>query len=267
MSITFPCKFVSFYRTHPNLPGANVIARLSPSTKFHSIDGFFNYANQNQGKNIVILFRHGSVDLSNGEGACFGKFYGENVVLNYGGETQIKNLGELFKGRIVIPHSTLFTSPLQRTVESGNLFVEASGLKMDETKKLEELKEIDIGRFLNSTLNFIKKPLKASITALELTSLVLRWIDNPEKISFPEGESIPNIWTRISFAAGEISEASGKGIVYVSGHEITNRLLVAKLLGLDLSTCRKSPPLNPGGFIAINAETKEILYAHNIKGL
>lgn len=255
----------TLYDKYHQQPGMNLLERSLPPRKFYSQDALFDYTQQRK-NNIIVVFRHGDVDLKEEQATCFNVFYPGTVSLHETGREKIKRLGKTFNDRRINRlSSSLYLSPFTRTKESAEIFTVASGISFSRTEELAQLQEIDIGYLLQSSLNIFKDPFHATMTAGILSYLFWLWINDPEAPIFPGGESMQEVWKRVGEAQNILLDAATNGIVYVSGHELVNRLLVATLLGLPLKQCRRAPILGKAGVIAIDVKEKAILYAHRMK--
>ncbi len=97
-------------------------------------------------QSLIYLIRHGEIDKASPR-----TFLGQtDLPLNENGIRQAKTLGEQLKG---IPFNQVFTSPLQRAVQTASL---VSGLSPENLVKIEELKEINLGAWEGLTVDEVK---------------------------------------------------------------------------------------------------------------
>ena len=99
----------------------------------------------------VYLVRHGMVDFPGGKRRCIGR---TDLPLNYVGRKQAEDLREYFRSR---PIEAVFTSPLERTLETARILAE-DRLPVQES---EGLMELYMGEWENVPLCDLKKGLES----------------------------------------------------------------------------------------------------------
>ncbi|MFP3854373.1 MAG: histidine phosphatase family protein [Anaerolineales bacterium] len=169
----------------------------------------------------VLLIRHGLNDFVD-----TGKLAGHlpDVHLNDKGKAQAAALAANLKDMKL---KAVYSSPLDRTMETAEPIAEAQGLKIQPKLGLGE---VDVGRWQGRTLKSLQK--------LKYWSVIQ---NTPSLARFPEGESFPEAQARIVLEIEALrQEHSGKkdAIVCVS-HSDMIKLAVAHYLGLPLDLFQK----------------------------
>jgi len=165
----------------------------------------------------TILVRHGQTAWNRVE-----RFRGrEDLPLDETGRQQALAVARYLAATCT--PSVVYTSPLQRAVETSTAIADACQVpaRIDP-----ELIDIDYGRWQGLT------PDEAA--ALH-PGLHQTWLEAPHEVRFPGGESLNDVRTR-AFASLEnlVAAHVGETIVVVA-HTVVNRLLLCAILGLDNS--------------------------------
>lgn len=180
----------------------------------------------------ILLIRHGENDYVK-KNRLAGRMDG--VHLNDKGRAQAQALAShLAKA----PIKAVYSSPLERTIETAEPIAEAVGL---EVIPRPGLLETDYGTWQNKTLKQLQRR--------KLWKVVQR---APSLARFPEGESFAETQQRIS---GEIellcSEHKPKDLIVCVGHADPIKLVVAYYLGLPLDLFQRLT-VNPASISAIH---------------
>ncbi len=164
----------------------------------------------------IILARHGETDWNASE-----IFRGRaDIPLNEAGRKQAEMLGE-YLGQEKIDF--IYSSPLKRAVETARAI--AGHLNL-EVNAVENLNDFHFGEW---------QSLPRSEVAEKYPELYRDWLDTPEQVKIPGGESLEDVRKRaVPFVEDAIMRFDEGRIVFVS-HRVVNKVLVCSLLGLDLS--------------------------------
>ena len=165
---------------------------------------------------LLLLIRHGENDF-----VKTGKLPGQTpgIHLNERGQKQAQALGDALKQ---VPIKVIYSSPLERAMETAGPIASARGLQVIPEP---DLKDADVGRWQGKSLK-----------ALRLTNAWKIVQHAPSRFQFPEGESFPGVQTRIANALENIIRKHNKpkDIIAVVFHADPIRLAVAHFLGLPL---------------------------------
>jgi len=170
---------------------------------------------------LLLLIRHGENDFVK-TGKMAGQLRG--VHLNERGQKQAQALGEALKD---VPIKAIYSSPLERAMETAAPIAAACKL---EIQKEPDLMDADIGKWQGK-----------SIKVLRLTK-VWKIVQNaPSRFRFPEGESFPEIQTRISSVIEKIIRKHNKSqdVIAVVFHADPIKLAVSHFLGLPLDNFQR----------------------------
>jgi len=140
------------------------------------------------GMPILYLIRHGKNDFTGKR--LVGRRPG--VHLNERGREQAALVAESLK---TIKFRKIFSSPLERAVETAEPLAQALGKKIS---RLDLLAEVDFGSWTGQTLRSLRK--------------LPEWhnlMSDPEW-GFPGGESLPGVRERVSLMLAEVTGSSGK---------------------------------------------------------
>ncbi len=165
---------------------------------------------------LLLLIRHGENDFVKTNKAA-GRMPG--VHLNERGQKQAQELAQALKE---VPIKAIYTSPLERAMETAEPIAKARNLKI---VSMPGLLESDIGKWQGR-----------SWKSLGLTKAWKIVQHAPSRFRFPEGESFMEMQTRIVAALDEVCAEHKKpqDIVAVVFHADPIKLAVAHYLGLPL---------------------------------
>jgi probable phosphoglycerate mutase len=170
---------------------------------------------------LLLLIRHGENDFVK-TGKMAGRLPG--VHLNERGQKQAQALGEALKD---IPIKAIYSSPLERAMETSAPIANARKLQIIQDA---DLMDADIGLWQGK-----------SIKAVRLTK-VWKIVQNaPSRFRFPEGESFPEIQTRITNVLERLIKKHNKpqDIIAVVFHADPIKLAVSHFLGLPLDNFQR----------------------------
>jgi broad specificity phosphatase PhoE len=166
----------------------------------------------------IILIRHGQTAWNEGEGE---RLRGRaDIELDEVGVKQARaTAAKLAQWPVV----AVYSSPLRRALSTASILAEP--LKL-QPQPLQGLIDIDYGRWQGLSLNE---------AAADDSNLYRLWLDSPQLVTFPRGESLEQVRGRVVAAVGSLVPLhAGKAIVLVS-HKVVCKVLVCALLGLDMS--------------------------------
>lgn len=158
----------------------------------------------------IYIIRHGETE-SNKNGIFRGRL---DIPLSKAGEKQAKDLRKYFKDKCV---DIVFTSPLSRAVKTAEI-----AFPKNEIIRTENLNNLDLGMWKGMEKDKLKK---------RSPKLWKKWIESPEKIIFPKGESIADVYIRVEKFLSIIKEIKEKSIAVVS-HRSVNKIILAACIGL-----------------------------------
>jgi len=163
-----------------------------------------------------VLVRHGQTEWNRVE-----RFRGRaDIPLNETGLAQAKALARRLASWAI---AAVYTSPLQRTRETGKAIARQLGL---EVEPLEGLLDIDYGALQGLT------PEEAE---QRYPDIYRQWLREPHLVHFPQGESLAQLRERVLESLRELTESHQGETVVLVGHKIMNKVLLCAVLGLDNS--------------------------------
>lgn len=164
---------------------------------------------------IIIFIRHGDNDFVT-SGRLAGRLPG--VHLNDNGRKQAQTLAKRLEQTSI---KAVYSSPLERTVETAQPIADSFGL---EVIKRPGLIEIDVGTWQDKTLKQLRQ--RKLWQAIQ---------NNPSRAQFPEGESFIKAQTRITDELEVIArEHKPEDLVVCVSHSDNIKLAVAHYLGMHL---------------------------------
>jgi broad specificity phosphatase PhoE len=162
----------------------------------------------------IFLARHGTTVL-----AAEDRFAGEtDVPLADEGREQARRLATRLNGQ---PIAALYSSPLQRAMETARLLAEPHQLPV---KSRPEFREISHGHW---------EGLKRAEVEARFTDEFAAWENDPYTFAPEGGESGLAVTARALPALLEVARAHGGQTVLIVSHKATIRLLISSLLGFD----------------------------------
>jgi len=161
----------------------------------------------------VVLVRHGETEWNRVE-----RFRGRiDIELNETGRRQARALAQRLSGW---PISAIYSSPLDRALQTAQPIAEACGL---EVAILEGMADVDYGQSAGLS------PEEAAAQDPQVHEI---WVQTPLLTSFPGGESLQQVRERAWSALEEVSSAHQGGTILVVSHVVVNRVLICSALGL-----------------------------------
>jgi phosphoserine phosphatase len=167
----------------------------------------------------IILTRHGHV-----EGIEPERFRGRiDLPLTKLGDAQAKALAQRI-ARSWRPE-VIYTSPLSRCVVTGGLIASACGI---ESRVLECLNDLDYGQWQWKTHDEVRDTWP---------DLLRAWHATPDRVRFPEGESLQDLIARTADALRFVQQCHTlkTDTVVLVGHDSVNRAILLQLLDQPLS--------------------------------
>ncbi len=163
----------------------------------------------------IILVRHGETEWNVSE-----VFRGRiDIELNQTGIKQAELLAEyLTDSRI----GAIYSSPLKRALKTAEII---AGYHKLDVEIAPGLIDFDYGKWQGLPHQEVKDKHK---------ELYAEWINSPDKVKMPAGESLNDVKKR---AIGVVDEviARYEGTVILVSHRVVNKVLICALLGLDNS--------------------------------
>jgi probable phosphoglycerate mutase len=165
---------------------------------------------------ILLLIRHGENDFVK-TGKMAGRLPG--IHLNERGQKQAQALAEALKD---VPLKAIYSSPLERAMETAEPIAKAHNL---DVIPIAGLLESDVGKWQGRSWKVIRR--------IKVWRIVLH---APSRFRFPEGESFPEMQTRIISALDEICARHKKpqDIVATIFHADPIKLAITHYIGLPL---------------------------------
>jgi len=117
----------------------------------------------------------------------------------------------------------VYTSPMQRCVETGRAIANACGV---ESEAIDHLNDIDYGAWQSKSYEEIEKTDPQAFAS---------WFATPHLVRFPNGESLQDMVARTADALRLVLDRHAGDIVVLVGHSSMNRALLLQLLDQPLS--------------------------------
>lgn len=118
----------------------------------------------------------------------------------------------------------IYTSPLQRCVDTGAAIARACGLAAGDARA--DLNDIDYGRWQFKTYADAKADDPALFAA---------WFATPQFVRFPGGESLQDLAARVADALRLLLARHVDDTIVIVGHDSVNRAFLLELIDLPLS--------------------------------
>ncbi len=164
----------------------------------------------------VILIRHGETDW-NREQIFRGRI---DVALN---ETGLAQAGAVQESLRDVQIDKIYSSPLKRAFETASVLEENRGLEVE----IEEgFIDIDFGKWQGLSHEKVKEEYKNPYEA---------WLAEPQKVVFPDGESLEDVRKRSMKALEKVRKNHPEETLAVVSHRVLNKVLLCAILGLELS--------------------------------
>ena len=167
---------------------------------------------------VLLLIRHGVTDATGKH--LYGR--GPGVHLSELGRDQAKHLARRVGG---VPLEAVYSSPLERCMETAEAVGEATGLSV---RPLPGVLEIDVGRWTGRTFSSLRRTKQWRLIH-----------ELPSATTFPGGESLAAAQHRTVAALEEVAGRHPGGAVAVVSHGDPIRLALAHYAGLHLDLFRR----------------------------
>ncbi len=163
----------------------------------------------------IILARHGETEW-NAQEIFRGRL---DIELNETGLKQAELLAEFLSS---VKIEAIYSSPLKRSLKTAEAI--ASHHKLD-VKISPRLIDFDFGKWQGLPHQEVKSKYQ---------ELYTEWLNSPDKVTMPEGESLHDVKERATRMVDEVI-AKYEGTVILVSHRVVNKVLICALLGLDNS--------------------------------
>ncbi|MGW8319227.1 MAG: MSMEG_4193 family putative phosphomutase [Candidatus Promineifilaceae bacterium] len=188
----------------------------------------------------VLLIRHGQNDWVSKKRLAG---WTPGVHLNEEGQQQVRDLAQRLDR---LPIKAIYSSPLERCMETAAAVAEVQGL---EVVPLESVGEVRYGKWEGKKIKKLAK--KREWYAVQ---------HYPSRFRFPEGEWLSEVQDRAVMAVEELSRKHEKEIIAVVSHADVIKLVLAHYLGIHIDLFQRlavSPAsvsvvaLGPGGPVRV----------------
>ena len=168
----------------------------------------------------IILVRHGQTDWNSG-GSSGDHFRGRiDIGLNATGLAQAQSVADCLA---LVDIAAVYASPLQRAVATAKAIARRHDLPVEP---FQALLDIDYGQWGGRSHREV---------AAQWPELYRQWQTAPHLAQIPGGESLDNVRARIDAGLATLLERHDRQIVVLVGHQVVNKVLICRLLGLDNS--------------------------------
>jgi broad specificity phosphatase PhoE len=121
------------------------------------------------------------------------------------------------------PISMIYSSPLRRASTTAEVIADRVGLKL---RLMPGIIDIDYG---------VWQGLSTEEVVARDSRLYSQWIESPNKVKFPGGESFAEVRERVASAVNGLIQQHPKETVVLVSHKVICQILILSLLGLDNS--------------------------------
>lgn len=171
----------------------------------------------------LFLIRHGITEQNEQRRYCGVT----DVCLSSHGLRQVKLLDRSLSQEKI---TSIYTSPLNRCMETAGTIAESHSIK---ARSLQDLSEIDFGQWEGLTFDEIQTQYPEQIR---------RWFESPDTFVFPDGESVKGFRNRVLNSLNGILEEDGNMVIV--GHGGSLRFIICHLCDLGMN-CLHSFELEP----------------------
>lgn len=161
----------------------------------------------------IILVRHGQTDWNTDK-----RFRGlADVELNDKGVEQARNLAKRLSAMAI---AAVYSSPIKRALKTAEIIAEPHHLPI----RIEPgFSNVDYGLWQGLTLEEISQ---------EFPILFQQWLEEPQRVSFPNGESIADIGRRALEALQRLAKKHQQENIVIVAHQAINKIILFELFGL-----------------------------------
>jgi phosphoserine phosphatase len=164
----------------------------------------------------IYLVRHGTTDW-NREEIFRGRI---DCPLNEMGRAEARALAGAFQE---ISLEAVFSSPLSRAKETAQALAESHGLSVIAETAFQD---IDFGEWHGLPLREVRE---------RYPELYRTWREKPQTVTFPGGESLPQVRDRAWEGLLGVARRHEGQTVFIVTHRVVTKVLICALLGLDIS--------------------------------
>lgn len=164
----------------------------------------------------LIVVRHGRTEWNRIERFRGRADIGLDEVGMKQAESAAKRIGEW-------PISAIYSSPLRRALTTAEIIAGPLGLNVQLAPGIVD---IDYGEW---------QGLSAEDVVARDGHLYSQWIESPQKVKFPGGESFAEVRERADSAVNDLIQQHPKETVVLVSHKVICQILILSLLGLDSS--------------------------------
>jgi probable phosphomutase (TIGR03848 family) len=166
---------------------------------------------------VLLLIRHAVTDVTGKR--LYGRTPGFH--LSERGREQAGRLAERLRE---VPLAALYSSPLERCVETARPVAEARGL---DVATMPDLTEVDAGRLTGRTFAALRR------------SAQWRRVHEDSAARFPDGESLAEVQLRVVAALERIAAGHRRDVVAVFSHGDPIKVALAYFAGVHLELFRR----------------------------
>jgi broad specificity phosphatase PhoE len=167
----------------------------------------------------ILLVRHGQTSWNLGAGQV--RYRGQtDIPLDEVGHAQARALAVRLADE---PIAAIYASPLQRAVQTAQPTAEGHGLPAVPHPGLLDM---NLGEW---------QGLTHAEAAGRYPDVHRRWLEAPQTVTLPGGESLAAVLARSKTAVTQLLARHAGETVLLVGHQVVNKVLVCWLLGLDNS--------------------------------
>lgn len=121
------------------------------------------------------------------------------------------------------PIAAVYSSPLQRAMETGGAIAERHGVRVTA---VDALREVNVGEWLGSNWPEVERRFPDRYRAFR---------EDPGKNGYPGGETLQQLLDRVTAALRDLAIKHPGGEIAVTAHSVVNRVYVSSLLGISLA--------------------------------
>jgi broad specificity phosphatase PhoE len=168
----------------------------------------------------IILVRHGQTGWNVGAGSGE-RFRGRvDLPLDDTGLAQAQAVAERLADHPIV---AVYSSPLKRAVETARPTAQQLGLPV---QPLPGIIDVNYGDW---------QGLSHPEVATSYPDLYPRWLETPQRVRFPHGESLRQVRLRGMAALKEVAARHEGQVILLVAHQVVNKVLVCAMLGLNNS--------------------------------
>jgi alpha-ribazole phosphatase len=163
----------------------------------------------------LILIRHGETEWN------VVKVFRGQVDINLS-ETGIKQAELLASYLSTVAIEAIYSSPLKRAQKTAEAIAKPHRLKVNAEPDLIDL---NFGKWQGLSHEEVKE---------KYGDLYARWINHPEQVRMPGGETLDDVSKRVTRFRNKVIE-NHRGTIVIVGHRVVNKVMLCALLELDNS--------------------------------